>query len=749
VNDQHKVKWQQYAFWGLMILSMVILFTKLGSYPLQMQWEPNYGQVVREMVWGEGDAITPTCKVGSDEGAKPGTFWSKPIMIFWLAYPFYSLFGDSEWSARTPIALVGLFGIFMTVWFMSRLYNRRAGLLAGLLLITSPTYFLISRAYMVDVPFVVTMWVAIGFLLLGEKEGRAKWYYLFYAFMGLSSLAKGLTPLIIVGGNIIAYCLITMDWAIFKRMKIFKGAIIYLAVAAPWYTYMTSKYGMFYVKKFFWDHHFERALGNIDKPDDTFEMFVLYFSIGVLPWITFLPQAIMTLVPWRKNTGKEHRTELFFLAGFLFAFTFFSVISTKFPHYIFPAVPYVAMLIAIFLDRLLDDNKAGNISRLIFFFGILMLLIVAPDLLDQKNYRTLFYFITTERLQDWHPAVADPSAFFQVIFILWGVVLGVAMIWRKFNKYFIGALVVLSLAYAFYINMVMIPNLTEMFSARSMINTYMDLRKSPAEPIAEFTQTWKSRSIKYHIPFDELMNTYKYRRYRIHNNADSVKRFYQKYRNKRVFIIVEQKQKHFSRLNALWQEASGGESLIKISDDKVAGQPYRPEFWLLSNMDNSGKKTKLSKKQMQKKLKKFVLTNAVEPSVKVNAIVDNGAIEILGFDKLPEKHKAGKELTIVTYFKVNRRPPQDFKIFLHAERDPLFRLRGDHVPVSGSYPTRRWKEGEYIKDVYKLDVPPSTTSGSLDIYIGLYKGQYRAKLSDVPQRDSENRLKLATIEIVK
>lgn len=749
MNDQNGVKWQQYAFWGLMILSMVILFTKLGNYPLQMQWEPNYGQVVREMVWGEGDIITPTCKVGSDEGAAPGTFWSKPIMIFWLAYPFYAAFGDSPWSARTPIALVGLFGVFMTVWFMSRLYSRRAGLLSGLLLITSPTYFLISRAYMVDVPFVVMLWVAVGFLLLGEKEGKAKWYYLFYVFMGFSSLAKGLTPLIIVGGNIIAYCLVTMDWAIFKRMKIIKGAIIYLVVAAPWYTYMTTKYGSFYVKKFFWDHHFERAMGNIDKPDDTFEMFVLYFSIGILPWITFLPQAIMTLVPWRRRLTSKYRTEIFFLAGFLFSFTFFSAISTKFPHYIFPAVPYVAMLIALYLDRLLDDDKDRSLSRLSFFFGLLILIIIAPDLLDQKNYRTLFYFITTERLQDWHPNVADPSAFFQIVFVLWGVVLAIALIWRRFNRFFIGGLVILSLAYAFYINMIMIPNLTEMFSARSMINTYLSLRKSPDEPIAEFTQTWKSRSIKYQIPFNELKDKYNYRRYRIYNKVDSVRRFYNKYKGKRVFIIVEEKQKHFSRLNSLWQEVSGGESLVKIADDRVLGQPYRPEFWLLSNMDNNGERKRLSRKEMEDKLKKFVSTTPYEVPVKVNAEFDGGEIVLLGWDKLPQKFKAGQELKITTYFKVNKVPARDLKMFIHAERDPIFRLRGDHVPVNGSYPTRRWKAGEYIKDVYELDVPPNTTTGNLDVYMGMYSGNYRSRVSSVPQRDDDNRLKIATIEIIK
>jgi len=745
VNGASKL--ERYAVWGLFVVAVVILFTRLGTFPLQMQWEPNYGQVVREMVWGEGDLITPTSKVGSDEGAAPGTFWSKPILIFWLAYPFYAAFGDGEWSARLPIGILGTLVILFTYWFMARLYTPRIGLLAGLVLLTSPCYFLISRAFMVDLPFVGAMWVAIGFLLLGEKENRRLFYDLFYVFMGVSSLAKGLTPLILVGVTILAYCLISMDWALLKRMRLVRGGIIYLIVASPWYVYMTAKYGAPYVKKFFWDHHVERSLGNIDKPNDSFQMFVLYFSIGVLPWLTFLPQALATIVPWRGRAADRRGPELFFLTGFFMIFSFFSIISTKFVHYIFPAVPFVAMVVALYIDRLFSEDGRREIGRFAFLIALLVLGIVAPDLLDMKNYRTLFYFITTERLQDWHPNVADPTYFFSVVFILWGLVLGASFVLRRFNRWFFAVLVALAVVYAFYINMVTIPTLTEMFAARSMLRTYLELRASPDEPIGEFTQTWKSRSIKYYIPFDELKDEYDYRYYRLSDNVQSVRRFYEKYKDKRVFIIIEQKQKHFSRINALWQEVTGGEQLVKIADDAVHGEPYRPEFWLVSNRDSVGQAKHVTAEEMESQLKEFVREEPFTPGTSL--LVDfEGEIQLIGFDPLPAKHAAGQDLEITLYFKALKTPSRDYEVFIHAERDKLFRLRGDHVPVDGRYPARRWTEGQYIKDTYKLDVPPDTTPGDLGIYIGLFKGNYRAKTSEVPQRDAEGRILLSTVEIV-
>ncbi len=738
---------ERYAAPGLFLIAVLILFIRLGDYPLQMQWEPNYGQVVREMILGEGDAITPVCKVGSDEGAAPGTFWSKPILIFWAAYPFAKIFGVSEWTLRAPIALTGLLVVFLTFWIFRRLYNRRVGLLTAGILATIPAYYLISRAYMVDQLFVGFMWVGVGFLLLGEKERRDLWYYLFYIFLGISSLAKGLTPLVLTGGTIFFYCLVTMDWGILKRMRLFRGALIFLVVAAPWYSYMTAKYGMPYLKKFFWDHHVERSLGKLDKPNDTFEMFVLYFSIGLLPWLVFLPQAIVTLIPWRERLSKKVRFEVFLLTGFLFGFAFFSIISTKFVHYIFPTVPYAAAILALYLDRLFTADREGGLNRMAFFIALLTLGIVAPDLLDMKNYRTIFYFITTERLQDWHPAVADPTRFFTVIYILFGLALFVSMLFRRFNRWIFGVLLLLSVAYALYINMHMIPTLTEMFSARGLVRTYLETRANPDEPLGEFTQTWKSRSIKYHMPFNELKDTYHYRQYRIYNNIQSVKRFYERYKGRRVFIIIEQKQKHFKHLNAMWQEVANGEQLMKIADDRVPGEPYRPEFWLVSNRDTKGQIKILSPEDIAGKTKEYVRTEPFHPEKPLSVMFDKD-IRLVGHSVIPESHPAGKELPLTLYFQCVNKPTRDFKVFVHVEKEKIFRLRGDHTPVDGLYPVSKWKPGEYIKDTYKIDVPPDTRGGHLDIFVGLYQGNYRARVPDIPQRDNEGRLKLGTVEIV-
>ena len=305
---------------------------------------------------------------------------------------------------------------------------------------------------------------------------------------------------------------------------------------------------------------------------------------------------------------------------------------------------------------------------------------------------------------------------------------------------------VISLGYAFYTTMVLIPALEEMFSARSLIATYIKERKDASEPIAEFTQTWKSRSIKFYMPFDELKDKYHYSHYRLNNDESSVRRFWQENKDHRVFIIIEQKQKHFTRINALWQQVSGGEQLIKIDDDTVANEPYKAEFWLLSNRDLTGKAQRLSPEQMQAQMGESVRMEPFNPSVKSSIVFDD-EIELVGWEPLPAKHKVGEDLTMTLYFKALKNVSREYQIFVHAEHDKNFRLIGDHTPVDGQFSTSRWQAGQYIKDVYRLDVPVDSKEGRLEVLVGLFTKNERARIVRGDQ-DQENRTRIGTTELI-
>ena len=771
----------KYAALALLFVTAVLMFTRLGSYPMQMQWEPNYGQVLREMVWGQGDFITPASRVGADEGADYGWFWSKPILVFWLAYPLQAMFGSADsmpnpWLFRIPNAFVGLLGVLMMIYLMTRLYSRRTGVISGLVYATTTIYFVIARAYIVDILFVNFWFISLGFFFLGEKFGKKKYYYLFYLFIGVSMLAKGLLPLILTGGILFFYLIVTWDWKLLKRMNIPKGLVIFLAIGFAWYLYMIIRFGSNYAYIFFYKHHFARATGTLDKPDDTFEMFVLNFAVGVLPWLTFLPQAVATALPWNKGTA-DRKPELWFVLGLGFTFMFFCVIGTKFPHYIFPTAPMAALLIGLYLDRWVGADLK-NFNRISVLIGLLTFAIVAPDMLDKKNYRIIWYFMNTERLQDWHASIGDPRVWFTYIYALWAATLVLTGVFKKYYRFALPVLGVLAFTYAFYITNHMVPQLNWMFSSRTLFQTYYD-EKGDDDIIAEFTQTWKSRSIKFEMHFDELANKYDYRKYRLRDNLNSVKNFYEQHvrrpdgTSRRVWFIIEQKQKHFSRIQNLWRRATGGEMLVKIMDDgdpdnKHGYKAYNPEFWLVSNYGRDKKMEKVSRADIRKMLKRYVKDDIAQCDIAVHheALLgrDKG-IKMLGYELMvkragkntatrlnindwkldkPEVH-SGDKVVIRTFWTVTKPVNRDLELFIHAERPMGFRLRGDHVPVNNEYPVPEWKVGQCIMDEYEIDIPKDTPTGDMDIYIGMFKGNDREPVDARPWREPDNRIKLGSL----
>ena len=93
--------------------------------------------------------------------------------------------------------------------------------------------------------------------------------------------------------------------------------------------------------------------------------------------------------------------------------------------------------------------------------------------------------------------------------------------------------------------------------------------------------------------------------------------------------------------------------------------------------------------------------------------------------------------------------PAGFKIFVHVDGPASPRLIGDHDPVNKTFPTANWLPGEYIRDVYDIDVPLMTTpAGTYHLFFGFWPGgeAKRLKLTQGPN-DGADRLSLGTIEI--
>jgi 4-amino-4-deoxy-L-arabinose transferase-like glycosyltransferase len=111
--------------------------------------------------------------VGADNSLPHLNDLGRPQLAFSSIALGFKLFGLQEWAGRLPLALWGLVGVLATYAFVARLFDRRAGVYAAVVLSTMPLYFVQARSMMGDVCAMAGLALAFGGLAVAafDREG--------------------------------------------------------------------------------------------------------------------------------------------------------------------------------------------------------------------------------------------------------------------------------------------------------------------------------------------------------------------------------------------------------------------------------------------------------------------------------------------------------------------------------------------------------------------------------------------------
>lgn len=218
--------------------------------------------------------------------------------------------------------------------------------------------------------------------------------YAFYVFVGLATLAKGLLGFMLPGLIIFLYILVTRRWRVLRDVELINGIALFIAVTFPWYSAMLIRHGMAYWNRFFVHDHFKRLASGVHQIDTgSFEHFAKWLGYGLFPWVGFIPAMFARIFggePLRKDETEKHAV-LMVVLWMVVAFTLFTLSSTKFHHYIFPAMPAVGILIALLLDDALDQKFAKPWP--LFLLAIPIIAVIGWDILnDPRIFKNLFTY---------------------------------------------------------------------------------------------------------------------------------------------------------------------------------------------------------------------------------------------------------------------------------------------------------------------------------------------------------------------
>jgi 4-amino-4-deoxy-L-arabinose transferase-like glycosyltransferase len=310
-------------------LAAVVSFFHLWSYGL---WEPDearYAEIAREMV-ASGNYLVPHLNYV--------IYIEKPPLLYWLTALSYQIFGVNEFAARFFGALFAVLGVTATSYFGLRCFGRRHALLAGAILATMPIYAVLGQVLTTDMILAALMTFASFALFMHWREG-GRWCWFAYLAMALGILAKGPVAAILPVAAMVAF----LGWegdlrGAIGRFHALAGAIVVLAIAAPWFIYTIVRVPG-YFDFYFVGEYLKRVFQPSYSHGEPIWYYLPVLAGGLLPWSAMVP-----LMTWRAMAPNPARRYCLVLAVVIVGA--FSLASAKLIPYILPALPPIAILIA-------------------------------------------------------------------------------------------------------------------------------------------------------------------------------------------------------------------------------------------------------------------------------------------------------------------------------------------------------------------------------------------------------------------
>jgi 4-amino-4-deoxy-L-arabinose transferase-like glycosyltransferase len=360
----------------LVVALAVVWFVPLGWRHLVPSDEGRYAEMAREMLT-TGDWITPRYN-----GYK---YFEKPPLQTWANALTFAWFGIGDWQARLYTALTGFAGVLLVGYTGARVFNAAAGVAAALVLAAAPYWNLMGHFNSLDMALSFWMELTLCALLLAQRPGLPRgqvraWMWVCWASMALAVLSKGLIGLILPGAVLVLYTLAARDWALWRRLYLGSGLIVFFAIVTPWFVLMQARNPEFF-NFFFIVQQFARYLTPEQNRPGPFYYFAIVILVGFLPWLSIGAQSLRhaARLP-RQPNGFAPATLLIVWSAFIFLF--FSASHSKLISYVLPIAPALALMIGIYLPLV---DRAALRRHWIGYAVFLVLAALAVILLGKQG----------------------------------------------------------------------------------------------------------------------------------------------------------------------------------------------------------------------------------------------------------------------------------------------------------------------------------------------------------------------------
>jgi len=317
----------------LFIFSFTAFSWRLGEGPIYRTMEGREALVMQEIA-NTGNWILPL--------RNGETIPSKPPFLHWCGVLVARLTGGvSPWSVRFPSALFSALSVALTCLLGCRLSGREAGMLAALILFTTPAVVEMAREGWVDPALSFFVLAALtSFTFMYENERWRGWQiWGFYLSLAGAVLSKGpigyVLPLIVV----VAYLALQRQLSRLRDLLFLPGLLIAIGLPLTWYALAFSQQGWTFVHKQIWQENLVRFTAGSGKRIPSAMFFFLPFLVEGFPW-----SLLFGLGLWRLSQHAPVQERGIFSLVWLFSTVmFFAVAAGKRSIYLLPAYPAMAL----------------------------------------------------------------------------------------------------------------------------------------------------------------------------------------------------------------------------------------------------------------------------------------------------------------------------------------------------------------------------------------------------------------------
>lgn len=419
---------------------------------------------------------------------------------------------------------------------------------------------------------------ALGIVLYaswGERRVQRLFFLAAWFFAALSTMAKGPAGFGLPVLCALAYVAVSGRYRDLLKMEIPAGLLLLAAVALPWYVAMYTRHGQPFTDRLLFHDMFKRAFTHVhdtnEGDDVSFRYYLWQLGYGLFPWTGLVPAALVRWLRLREGRaahgGASHEEEVtarqsdgsvFLGMWFLFAFALFSLMLTKFHHYILPALPPAAMLTGVLLDAALglestrramerapaEDHPAARdlerrLRRYVDFermllgaaavAGAILVFLVGRDIAlareGQPSQARLLHLFTYNYKRPW-PTSLDFSS------TLWGFTLAAAALtlllavarWRRYTAWALAGLAALFTAWGINVYFV---RTSPHWGQRETIIAYVRESKRIPGPLIAYQMNWKGENFYMGNRLPAFVSTGKrFQDYILEEKKKGVKTFY-------------------------------------------------------------------------------------------------------------------------------------------------------------------------------------------------------------------------------